>query len=69
MGLWGRERGQRGVVGGSGEKWPLIPIRFLSLWLELFVHSWQIVFSGGCGLMEMGLFLKAVDSLEFAKLS
>lgn len=61
--------GRQGVVGRSGEKWPLVPSSFLSLWLGLFVHSWQTVFSEGCGLMEMGLFLNAVDSLEFAELS
>lgn len=61
--------------GFGGERWwewreAVMSSKQLSTsWWELLIHSWQIVFSGGCGLMEMGLFLNAVDFLERAELS
>ena len=62
--LWSCNRG----VGGCREKWLSVPRSFLSLSLELLIHIWQMVFSGGYKFMEMGLLLNAADSLEFAEL-
>lgn len=53
--------GGRGV-GGSGEKFQAV-LRLCS-WSYLFTVK-QIGFSGGCGLMKMGLLLNVPDSLEF----
>lgn len=55
-------------VGGCGEKQPLVPRSFLSLSLELLIHIRQIVFSEGCGVMEIKWFLNAAYSVEFAEL-
>ena len=66
--------GERQGAGSGGCWWEWKEVatsskQFSISWWELFVHNWQIVFSGGCDLMERGLFLNAVGSLEFAELS
>ena len=55
-------------IARRGAKQPSVPKRFLFLLLKLLIHIWQMVFSGGCGSMEVESFLSAADSLKFAEL-